>query len=33
MRMSSGALKRPTGVNWLGIALIAAGAVLVGWKR
>src|SRR5262249_16434016 len=25
--------ERPTGVNWLGIALIAAGAILVGWKR
>jgi transporter family protein len=25
--------ERPTGLNWLGIALIAAGAVLVGWKR
>ena len=25
--------ERPTGINWLGIALIAAGAILVGWKR
>jgi transporter family protein len=25
--------ERPTGLNWLGIALIAAGAILVGWKR
>ncbi len=25
--------ERPTGVNWLGIALIAAGAMLVGSKR
>ena len=25
--------ERPTGVNWLGIALIAAGAILVGYKR
>jgi transporter family protein len=25
--------ERPSGLNWLGIALIAAGAVLVGWRR
>lgn len=25
--------ERPTGINWLGIVLIAAGAILVGWKR
>jgi len=25
--------ERPTGINWLGIALIAAGAILVGYKR
>ena len=25
--------ERPTGLNWFGIALIAAGAILVGWKR
>jgi bacterial/archaeal transporter family protein len=25
--------ERPTGVNWLGIALIGAGAILVGYKR
>jgi transporter family protein len=25
--------ERPSGVNWLGIALIAAGAILVGMKR
>ena len=25
--------ERPTGVNWFGIALIAAGAILVGYKR
>jgi bacterial/archaeal transporter family protein len=25
--------ERPAGWNWLGIALIAAGAILVGWKR
>jgi transporter family protein len=25
--------ERPTGINWLGIALIAAGAILVGWRR
>src|SRR5215831_10648114 len=25
--------ERPTGFNWLGIALIAAGAILVGYKR
>jgi transporter family protein len=25
--------ERPAGLNWLGIALIAAGAILVGWKR
>jgi transporter family protein len=25
--------ERPTGLGWLGIALIAAGAILVGWKR
>jgi transporter family protein len=25
--------ERPSGLNWFGIALIAAGAVLVGWKR
>src|SRR5689334_12746019 len=25
--------ERPTGLNWFGIALIAAGAILVGWRR
>jgi transporter family protein len=25
--------ERPSGLNWFGIALIAAGAILVGWKR
>jgi transporter family protein len=25
--------ERPSGINWLGIALIAAGAILVGYKR
>jgi transporter family protein len=25
--------ERPSGLNWLGIALIAAGAILVGYKR
>ena len=25
--------ERPSGINWLGIVLIAAGAILVGWKR
>ena len=25
--------ERPSGLNWSGIALIAAGAILVGWKR
>src|SRR5690242_19794916 len=25
--------ERPSGLNWVGIALIAAGAILVGWKR
>ena len=25
--------ERPTGLNWFGVALIAAGAILVGWKR
>jgi bacterial/archaeal transporter family protein len=25
--------ERPSGINWLGIALIAAGAILVGYRR